>query len=624
MLFIRPVSRVLTLFSLSFFLAAIPVSAQRPAEGNPSGSAPTPSPRMDLPSANEEDADADAEGASAFRVTVLDLFNGENFAQLEEIASAARTQKSRFTGGAWKLHTFYAVLENPGSRTAADEQWNAHIARLQRWIDSKPDSITPRVALAETYIQFAWKARGNGSADTVTDDGWKLFGERIQRAQDTLDLAKPLAAHDPEWFRAMQVVALAQNWDQKRVAKLVEDAFTAEPGFYYFYTEQANYLLPKWDGAPGDSERFAKNVADRVGGPEGDAIYFQVAVSLNCCRSHPQAPDISWDRVKQGFAALEQLYGSTNYQRNAMAFLAVQQGDQNFAQQLFARIGDDWSERVWRNKTKFENAKAALSLRPAAAGSQRESTQDLVARLTPQQLHEFVSAGNSFNAQQFADAFAAYKQLLSEFPSDAILSKYASEAALNAGDTAFALTTLKPIAQADPDDWQAAALLTRACAESGDTACRDSGMAHMMDLYRRGLTPAGMQQYIVERVKVGENTVEIWTSIEPWGYYKIYAQGRVLNSDGKLFLHATLESNDGDQPLFAQQHPDEAAKGIREFSLDAYLETGVNSEGQRTQTHFTYAFFVGQPSYETVREDFLKIASGEAQPLSSRSGLIVP
>jgi hypothetical protein len=259
-----------------------------------------------------------------------------------------------------------------------------------------------------------------------------------------------------------------------------------------------------------------------------------------------------------------------------------------------------------------------------ATPTQRESPQDLLAKLNAQQKEQFEQAGKSSGAKQYADALASYKRLLTDIPGDVVLSKFASEAAINAGDTAFALNTLKPIAQADPDDWQAAALLTRACAESGDASCRDSGIAHMLDLRTRGITPLGMRQYIVEQVKTGENTLLIWTSLEPWGNYKIYAMGQVLNPQGKLFLRATLESNDTDQALFAKEHPDEAAKGLRSFSLDSYLDTGTNSNGQRTQTHASYKFFVGQPSYATIREEFIKIASGKGAPMSTRDNLIVP
>jgi hypothetical protein len=269
-------------------------------------------------------------------------------------------------------------------------------------------------------------------------------------------------------------------------------------------------------------------------------------------------------------------------------------------------------------------ALAQSSPLPTSANPVRESPQDLLSKLNPQQKQQFEEAGKSSGAKQYADAFAAYKHLLTDLPGDVVLTKFASESAINAGDAAFALNNLKPIAQADPDDWQAAALLTRACAESGDASCRDSGIAHMLDLRSRGITPLGMRQYIVEQLKTGENTLLIWTSLEPWGYYKIYEMGQVLNPQGKLFLRATLESNDADQALFAKEHPDDASKGLRSFSLDSYLDTGTNSNGQRTQTHATYKFFVGQPSYATVREEFIKIASGKGAPLSTRDNLVVP
>jgi hypothetical protein len=253
-----------------------------------------------------------------------------------------------------------------------------------------------------------------------------------------------------------------------------------------------------------------------------------------------------------------------------------------------------------------------------------ETVQDLISRLTPEQKQLFDQAMMAFNAQRYPDALALYKQMLTQLQGDPIISKFASEAALNTGDASFAMTALKPLGAADPNDWQAAALLTRACAELGDRTCRDSAIAHMMDLHRRGITPPGMQQYTLERVKAGKNTLVIRTSLEPWGYYKVYDLGQVSDKDNKVFLRITLESSDADQIQFAKEHPKEASKGLRQFSLDAYQETGLNRNGQRTQTHYTYKFFVGQPPYETVRDEFIKIVNGRARPISSRANLIVP
>jgi hypothetical protein len=104
-----------------------------------------------------------------------------------------------------------------------------------------------------------------------------------------------------------------------------------------------------------------------------------------------------------------------------------------------------------------------------------------------------------------------------------------------------------------------------------------------------------MEDYVLERVKVGENVTTIRCSLVLWGPYKIYYIGHVADAKGVTFLHISLESSDGDQVFFAKQHAKEAAAGVREFTLDAYRETGLNQAGQRTQTHSTYKYFMGQP-----------------------------
>jgi hypothetical protein len=253
-----------------------------------------------------------------------------------------------------------------------------------------------------------------------------------------------------------------------------------------------------------------------------------------------------------------------------------------------------------------------------------ESVADLIAKLNPPQKQQFDDARNAFQQKRFADCLAIYKLLLKDFPGDPILLKFASQVAIEGGDPGFAAETLKPISQANPQDWQAAVLLTRACAESGDISCRDAQIAHVLDLHNQGVTPPQFHQFAVERVKLDKKTLLISTSIVPWGYYKVYAVGDVNDSAGKLLMTISLESSDFDQTPFAKEHPDDAAKGIRRFSLDAYQETGLNSSGQRTQTHYTYKFFTGEPAYGALREEFINVANGKSAPVSSRSGLVVP
>lgn len=251
-----------------------------------------------------------------------------------------------------------------------------------------------------------------------------------------------------------------------------------------------------------------------------------------------------------------------------------------------------------------------------------ESVQEFTAKLTPLQKQQFDSALASYSSRNYADALAGLKVLILQLPNDPLLSKFASEAALYAGDQAFALKAIKPVAQAYPKDWHTAELLTWACAESGDKPCRDSGMAHMHELYTQGLTKQGVPNYIVEIIKVGDKTLGILASYEPWSKYNIYYSGEVLNDKRQTLYTITIETDDADQPFFADQHPKEAAAGIRQFSLDGYRDNGLNADGKKTQTHYTYKLFVGQPGYDTVREEFINVAMGKTNALTSKANIV--
>jgi hypothetical protein len=293
----------------------------------------------------------------AFNAKLVELWEKDRFAELDATADRVRKERLRFKGGAWCLHVLYATLSFPGSSTATDAEWQAHIEKLQRWIASAPDSSTPRAALAQTYLRFAWKARGNGYASTVTPEGAALFKQRVQLARDVLDDAAKRGIRDPGTYRQMQTVALAQGWDRHAFDALTEEALASEPGYYYFAIAEANYLLPKWYGQAGDTERYAAQVADQRGDTEAAEVYFRIAAALNCCK-RTQAPALSWPRIQEGFARIQQLYGSTNGQRNALAYLAIGAGDTATARKLFTLIGDDWDANVWKTKARYEAARA--------------------------------------------------------------------------------------------------------------------------------------------------------------------------------------------------------------------------------------------------------------------------
>src|SRR5882672_7963968 len=108
----------------------------------------------------------------------------------------------------WRLHNLYAGLDQPTRQHAAEVDWRNHLQRLERWVAARPNSITARVALAQSYTGYGWVARGEDSSNTVSDSGWRLFRQRHARAKAILDQATKLRGQCPEWYVAMQQAAL--------------------------------------------------------------------------------------------------------------------------------------------------------------------------------------------------------------------------------------------------------------------------------------------------------------------------------------------------------------------------------------------------------------------------------
>lgn len=55
----------------------------------------------------------------------------EKFDELDRMADKYRHDKSRMTGGGWKLRHFYTTLDSP---QLTDKDSQEHIAHLERWI----------------------------------------------------------------------------------------------------------------------------------------------------------------------------------------------------------------------------------------------------------------------------------------------------------------------------------------------------------------------------------------------------------------------------------------------------------------------------------------------------------
>jgi len=287
----------------------------------------------------------------------FEALNKENFAWLEQEAGKARKKKERLAGGYWKIRNIYHGLSIPINGT--DEEWKKHFERLNRWKEQFPQSITARVALAESWIYYAWEARGDGYVNTVSAEDWRLFEKRLSFAEKELLDAKNLEERCPQWYSSWLTLARAQGRDWDEYDAIYREAIKFEPHYYPYALQKGTYLLPRWHGKPGDWEAFVEQTSREFGGTEGLIIYYLlVSDYIRDYKDLVYDKDkLSMDKAKQGFYALKKTYGADSQTLNEFAKFACRINDFLAADEAFEEIGDNWLDGVWNSKEMFDTYK---------------------------------------------------------------------------------------------------------------------------------------------------------------------------------------------------------------------------------------------------------------------------
>ena len=152
--------------------------------------------------------------------------------------------------------------------------------------------------------------------------------------------------------------------------------------------------------------------------------------------------------------------------------------------------------------------------------------------------------------------------------------------------------------------------LMRAYTLAGMAKERDAERETLQQMSREGKVPADFH-YVFDTFTSGDKRVDVSEFPVLGGTYNYRYNFDVNDAHDQVVLRIALESDELDQAPWRQQHASLAAKGAREFSLDGYATDAD------TAYHFTYAFFDGEPTYESVRKQVTEVVEGSKKPISS-------
>jgi Domain of unknown function (DUF4034) len=310
---------------------------------------------------SQSSSERPTEDSRSYQMRINSLLVERDFAQLERIAAQNRTEKGRVSGGIWKNNDFFAATStaNMEGSQYTDSDFESRIELVNRWIAGFPQSAAAHISLAQLYIRYAFFARGNGYANTVSHHQWRLFNERIAQAHREILVAATLKERDRHWYSVMLMLAQAKGWDKTDTRELLDQALAFEPEYYHYYRYYATYLLPQWYGDPGEIQDLADEVSERHPEPNSSILYFQI-MSSDACYCRQQSEDLShasYPKLLRGYTSLTEQYGYDNVIANRFAVMAAQFNDKASAREAFTHITAREPE-IWLRQEDFDYVRA--------------------------------------------------------------------------------------------------------------------------------------------------------------------------------------------------------------------------------------------------------------------------
>jgi tetratricopeptide (TPR) repeat protein len=212
---------------------------------------------------------------------------------------------------------------------------------------------------------------------------------------------------------------------------------------------------------------------------------------------------------------------------------------------------------------------------------------------------------NAFRQGDYAIALSTFRQVVAVDPNNIVAYNLAANCSMKLKDYSSAIDSFRHALQVQPDEWHNVSGLIRAYTLAGMSPEGDELRRHIEALAHEGKLPATFN-YVFETFEAGDKQVEVAEFLQIQGFYGERYRFKVFNSGGKQIFCVTLESNAGEQAMWAEKHPKEAAAGSRGFSLDGYA----------SDSHSTYDFYDGEPAYEQVREEVKQILAGKKHAIT--------
>jgi len=211
---------------------------------------------------------------------------------------------------------------------------------------------------------------------------------------------------------------------------------------------------------------------------------------------------------------------------------------------------------------------------------------------------KYRQAEEAFRAHDCAVALDRLREVIAASPNFIAAHYMAGTCSLQRQDYAPARSEFQRALEIQPDEWHSVAGLIQAYALAGMAKQRDAEREHFVRMQKEGKAPL-FGSFVIEAFDVGENHVQVAEYPQLTSRLHVRYWFNVAVAQGSPAHRIALKSDDADQGKWAKDHPQEAAAGEREFSLESYT---FSAQGGQTHSLIRY-YENGEPAYEQVLAD---------------------
>ena len=227
------------------------------------------------------------------------------------------------------------------------------------------------------YVNFAWKARGDGYANTVKQKGWKDMAARLDVAGEALTRAWGLDPQDAGPPTEMITVELGQGKGRDVMETWFQRAMAANPDDREACTAKLYYLEPKWYGSPAEMLAFGRECV-AGGNWRGKVPFVLVDAHVSLAEYATDKDDYwlgtgVWDDVRSVYTEYLRRYPDDAATRGYYARFAYKCHQWKVLNDQFNILGDHVDHALFGNGTtaaltKARHRAAQLADKPEAQG----------------------------------------------------------------------------------------------------------------------------------------------------------------------------------------------------------------------------------------------------------------